>query len=188
MDSSSSRFVAALLSQNPGSEVTQSVPGCTRVQLALVPVKQDVVLLEATHPTLLLQQVKEAVASAKRGVPLHIVVANVREVDVASVLKAQIRPALFQMRAMAGVSWEPGQAPTAVRNNLLPQLAAAAKLANSTASLSLEAVKEESHREADVVRGFLLAVMQRKPVASWTIAGRAWESLRCRCSVATSSR
>lgn len=170
MDSSSSRLVAALLSQNPGSEVTQSIPGCTRVQLALVPVKQDVVFLEATHPTLLSEQVKEAVASAKRGVPLHVFVVNVREVDVASVLKAQIRPALFQMKAIAGVSWVPGQVPVAVRNNLLPQLGSAAKLANSTTSLSLESVKEESHREADVVRGFLLAVMQRKPVASWTIA------------------
>jgi membrane associated rhomboid family serine protease len=170
MDSSSSRFVAALLSQNPGSEVTQSAPGRTRVTLALVPVKQDVVVLEATHPVMLAEQVKEAVASAKMGVPLHVFVVNVRELDVATVLEAEIRPALLQMKAMAGVSWVPGHAPVAVRNNLLPQLAAAAKLANSSASLSLESMKEASHREADVVRGFLLAVMQRKPVASWSIA------------------
>jgi membrane associated rhomboid family serine protease len=99
-----------------------------------------------------------------------VVLVNPRDLDVSEVIKAQIRPALLQMKAMAGVNWVPGQAPVAVRNNLLPQLVAAAKLANSSASLSLEAVREESHREADVVRAFQLAVMQRKPVISWTIA------------------
>lgn len=171
MDSSSSRFVAALLSQNPGSEVVESTPVLTQVSLALVPVKQVVVVLEATHPAVLAEQVKHVVAAAaKTELPLHLVVVNPRGLEVADVLKEHIRPAMLQMKATAAVTWVPGEAPVAVRNNLLPQLAAAAKLANSNVPLSLESVTEASHREADVVRGFLASVMSRKPVVSWAIA------------------
>lgn len=170
MDSSASRFIAALLSQTPGSQVLESAPGRTTISLALLPLKQTVVVLEAADPTQLSAQVKLAVDSAAKGVPLHVVVVNPGGLEVAPVLQEHIRPAMLQLKPMAAVSWIPGQAPVSVRNNLLPQFAAAAKLANSTATLSLEEMKEMSHREADVVSGFQAAVMQRKPLVSWTIA------------------
>ncbi|MDP1828083.1 MAG: rhomboid family intramembrane serine protease [Archangium sp.] len=171
MDSPSSRFAAALLSQNPGSEVVESTPVLTQISLALAPVKQLVVVLEATHPAVLAEQVKHIVAAAaKTELPLHLVVINPRGLEVADILKEHIRPAMLQMKATAAVTWVPGEAPVAVRNNLLPQLVAAATLANSNVPLSLESVAEASHREADVVRGFLASVMARQPVVSWTLA------------------
>lgn len=170
MDSSASRFIAALLAQTPGSRILESNPGRTTVSLALLPLKQTVVVLQAADPTQLSAQVKQAVDAATLGVPLHVVVINPGGLDVAPVLEEQVRPALLQVKAMAAVNWVPGQAPVAVRNKLLPQLVAAATLAGSTASLSFEEMKEMSHREADVVLGFQAAVMQRKPVVSWAIA------------------
>ena len=48
MDAAASRFVAALLSQSPGSEVVDSVPGFTRLSLALVPVRQEVAVIDVS--------------------------------------------------------------------------------------------------------------------------------------------
>ncbi len=168
MDSSASRFVAALLSQTPGSEAAQS-PGGTTISMALVPVKHVVVVLEASeHQVQMKEQVKQFVATAKLGVPLHVVLVNPRDVDVIEALKENI--SLLQMKAITGWNWVPGKEAVCVRGPTLPQVIAAAKLANSSASLSLDAMKEVSHREADVVREFQTAVMQRKPTVSWALA------------------
>ena len=168
MDSSASRFVAALLSQTPGSEATTS-PGGTTLSMALVPVKQVVVVLEASeHQVQMKEQVKQAVATAKLGVPLHVVIVNRREIDVTDALKENI--SLVQMKAITGWNWVPGKDAVCVRGPTLPQVISGAKLANSSASLSLEAMKEVSHREAYTVREFQAALMQRKPVVSWALA------------------
>lgn len=171
MDSSSTRFVAALLSQNPGSEVLESVPGCTRLSLALVPVKVVVVLLEVGGPSFQLgERLKQITEGAKMGLPLHLVLVNPAGADVTDLIKAHIRPAGLQMKQVGGWNWVPGQEVVSVRGPVLAQVLAAAKLANSDASLSLDAVKEASHREAGVVRSFQSRVMERKPVVSWGIA------------------
>ena len=169
MDSSSSRFVAALLSQVQGSEVVESMPGLTAINLALIPIKHVVIVLEASeHRVQMTEQVKHAVATAKLGVPLHVVLVNPTGVDVTEVLKEQIP--LLQMKAVSGWNWVPGKDAELVRGPTLPQVISAVKLANSSASLSLDEMKVASHREADVVRGFQQQVMQRKPLVSWAIA------------------
>jgi membrane associated rhomboid family serine protease len=171
MDSSSARLVAALLSQTPGSEVLESGPGGARVSLALVPLKHMVVIFEAAeHPVQLAEQIKQAVASGTKGVPLHVVVVNPKNLEVDSVIKAQVPAMFLQKTAVIAWSWVPGQAAVAVRNNPFPQVVAAVKLANSDASLSLDEVREHSHRAADEVRTFQQAVMQRKPLVSYGIA------------------
>lgn len=171
MDSSSARFVAALLSENPGSEVVERVPGFTRVSLALVPVKVVVAVLEVGGPAFQLsERIKQLTENAQMGVPLHVVLVNPGAADVTELLKTHIRPAALQMKQMGGWNWVPGQEIVSVRGPVVMQVMAAAKLANSTADLSLEAMTDASHREAGVVHSFQQSVMQRKPVVSWAIA------------------
>lgn len=171
MNESSARLTAALLSQNPGSQVLESNPGVTLISLALHPVKKVVALLEVDEGgPQLAERVRQLTATAKTGVPLHVVLINPRQLDVSAVIQAHVKPTLFQMKAMGGWNWVPGQLPVSVRGLRLPQLGQAAKLANSNTSLSLDAVQEQSQRHGDELQVFQQAVMQRRPWVSWGIA------------------
>jgi rhomboid protease GluP len=170
MSPSSSRFIAALLSGTPGSEVTEVASGLTIVHLA-TPIRQMVAVLEATDSTAQLRAQLDALAQeAQRGVPLQLMLVNPANVDVMSGLAELLEAPPLKGKFMSAATWVPGLGPIGWRTLVIPPIAKAATLANSDADLSLPALMDASHQEANVVRSFQAQVMSRRPVISYAIA------------------
>lgn len=171
MDSPASRFVAALLSQNPGSAVGEQRPHAFVVSVPLGNVAGTVVVLEVAGPTLELgAQVEALVARAAMGQPLHVVLVHAPGVDVSAPLLEHIKPMGLQMKQVGGWTWVPGEKPVSVRGPALKTVSAAAEYANAHPELSLSTIAEAMDRDASLVGQFQDAVMQRKPLVSWAIA------------------
>lgn len=171
MESPASRFVAALLSQNPGGEVSQQGPYAFVASVPVGNLATTVVVLQVAGSTLELgEQVKALVERAVMGQPLHVVLVHAPGVDVSAPLLEQIKPLGLQMKQVGGWTWAPGEKAVSVRGPALKVVSAAAEQANAQPELSLSAVAETMHRDAALVGGFQDAVMQRRPLVSWAIA------------------
>lgn len=171
MDSPASRFVAALLSQNPGGAVSQQGPYAFVVSVPVGNLATTVVVVQVAGPTLELgEQVKALVARAVMGQPLHVVLVHAPGVDVSAPLLEHIKPMGLQMKQVGGWTWAPGEQAVSVRGPALKVVSAAAEQANTNPELSLSTVAETMDRDAALVGAFQDAVMQRKPFVSWAIA------------------
>jgi membrane associated rhomboid family serine protease len=171
MDPAVRRLAAALLTQNPGSELVEQASSALVLSVPQGGVRAMVVVLDPTRLAMPLgENVAALVSRAQLGIPMHVVVVHPETFDARTPLEENIKPQGLQMKQIGGWSWVPGRPIESVRGPALPGVKAAADYANAHPELSLEHAAETVQRETGKALDFQAAVMTRKPVVSWAIA------------------